>query len=178
MAIFVGLGANLAHPRLGPPVATLTAALGTLEGQGIRCARRSHWYRSAPVPASDQPWFVNGIVEIIVNYSPNELLTKLHAVEAAFGRIRRRRFEARVLDLDLIAFDDRLSNGCPAEGEPALPHPRMQERAFVLLPLAELVPDWRHPGLGLDIAALIARLPPEQTIERLPDRPAATSGGA
>lgn len=178
MAIFVGLGANLTHPRLGPPVATLTAALETLERHDIRCARHSRWYRSAPVPASDQPWFVNGIVEILVKCSPSELLSKLHAVEAGFGRIRRRRFEARVLDLDLIAFDDRLSPGCPAEGEPALPHPRMQERAFVLLPLAELAPDWRHPGLGLEIAALIARLPPEQAIEPLPDQPAATAGRA
>ncbi len=178
MAIFIGLGANLTHPSLGPPVATLAAALKALERHGIRCARRSRWYRSAPVPASDQPWFVNGIVESFVKCSPIELLSRLHAVEAEFGRIRRRRFEARVLDLDLIAFDDRVSPGCPAEGAPALPHPRMQERAFVLLPLSELAPDWRHPGLGLDIAALIARLSPEPAIELLPDQSAVTVGGA
>jgi 2-amino-4-hydroxy-6-hydroxymethyldihydropteridine diphosphokinase len=82
-----------------------------------------------------------------------------------FGRARRVRNEARVLDLDLIAYDERVEAGAVV-----LPHPRMQERAFVLLPLAEIAPHWIHPGLGLSVAQLIARLPADQTAEPLDSR--------
>ena len=81
--------------------------------------------------------------------TPAELLAVLHDVEEQFGRVRRERNEARVLDLDLLAFNDRVS----APGEtPILPHPRMGERAFVLLPLSEVAPTWRHPVNGLSAA--------------------------
>ncbi len=121
--------------------------------------RRSRWYESAPVPASGQPWFVNGVAAVETELSAADLLALLHRIEADFGRERRVRDEARVLDLDLLAYGDRVS----APGEtPVLPHPRMAERAFVLLPLAEMAPGWRHPVSRLSAAEMAGQLPPDQ----------------
>ncbi|HSR71316.1 MAG TPA: 2-amino-4-hydroxy-6-hydroxymethyldihydropteridine diphosphokinase [Kiloniellales bacterium] len=162
--IFIGLGANLPSPRHGPPRATLEAALSALEARGLGIRRRSRWYRSAPQPPSDQPWFVNGVAELAPGPEPAEILALLHRVEADFGRVRRERNEARLLDLDLLAYDERVSG--PGE-QPELPHPRMAERGFVLVPLAELAPGWRHPQSGLTVEALIGSLPPESLPEPL-----------
>ena len=128
--------------------------------------RRSGWFRSAPVPPSGQPSFVNGAAELDTGLDPAALLTALHRVEDEFGRTRRDRNEARLIDLDLIDYRGRVS---PPPGWPVLPHPRCHERAFVLHPLREIAPDWRHPVTGDHIDALIGRLPPGQAIERLPD---------
>ena len=98
--------------------------------------------------------------------TPADLLVCLHAVEVRFGRVRRAVNAARVLDLDLLAYGSQVS--APGES-PILPHPRLAERAFVLLPLAELAPDWRHPVSGLSVAELAARLPPGQTARPLDD---------
>ena len=96
--------------------------------------------------------------------SPADLLAKLHEIEAGFGRVRHRANDARVLDLDLLAYHDRAS--APGES-PILPHPRLAERAFVVLPLAEVAPDWRHPVSGLSAAELASRLDPAETAEPL-----------
>ena len=135
-----------------------------LERAGLRIVGRSRWYESAPVPMSDQPWYVNGVVEIDTDLDPASLLALLHEIEAAFGRTRSVRNEARPLDLDLLAYGDRVLTEEPA---PLIPHPRLHERAFVLLPLAELAPDWRHPALGEGIQALIGRLPGDQVTRPL-----------
>lgn len=135
-----------------------------LERAGLRIVGRSRWYESAPVPMSDQPWYVNGVVEIDTDLDPASLLALLHEIEAAFGRTRSVRNEARPLDLDLLAYGDRVLTEEPA---PLIPHPRLHERAFVLLPLAELAPDWRHPALGEGIQALIGRLPRDQITRKL-----------
>ena len=158
--IFIGIGANLRHPEHGRPRNTCDAALAALTASGLEVLRRSRWYESEPMPPSDQPWFVNGVAEVATELAPAELLGRLHRVEAAFGRVRRQANEARVLDLDLLAY-----GGCvSAPGEsPILPHPRLAERAFVLLPLAELAPDWRHPVSGLSAAGLVQRLPAGRT---------------
>ena len=156
--IFIGLGANLPGPQ-GSPRATLEAALVALDRAGLRLVSRSRWYESAPVPMSDQPWYVNGVVEVETDLDPAALLALLHEIEAAFGRTRTVRNEARPLDLDLLAYGDRVLT---EEPRPLIPHPRLHERAFVLLPLAELAPDWRHPALGEGIQTLIGRLPKDQ----------------
>ena len=162
--ILIGLGANLASPEFGQPPQSLEAALRLIAERGARIIARSRWYRSAPVPPSGQPWFVNGVAAVETTLEPAALLQVLHNVEARFGRVRRERNEARVLDLDLLAYDDRVS----AEGEtPVLPHPRLHERAFVLRPLAEIAPQWRHPRLGLSLSAMLAALPPESNAEPL-----------
>ena len=158
--ILVGLGGNLDSPRFGPPRRTLEAALERLEAQGIRVLARSGFYTSAPVPASSQPWYVNAVARVATGLSPQALLAALLALEAEFGRSRAVINAARVLDLDLLAYDDRVT---PPDAHPTLPHPRLAGRAFVLLPLAEIAPEWRHPGTGAPVSALVAALPPDQT---------------
>ena len=138
------------------------AAVAQLPAIGVAIVARSPWYLSEPVPASDQPWFVNGVVEIATELPPPELLARLLALEAQFGRERGARDAARTLDLDLLDYDGR---ECSTP-DLVLPHPRLHERRFVLAPLCDIVPDWRHPRLGLSAAELLAGLPPGQPIRR------------
>jgi 2-amino-4-hydroxy-6-hydroxymethyldihydropteridine diphosphokinase len=164
--IFLGLGANLPSGRYGEPQDTLEAALGKLPEAGIEVAARSRWWRSAPLPASDQPWFVNGVAALRTKLAPDDLLLKLQQIETAVGRRRSQANAARVVDLDLLAYDDFVRRPPSGGGALQLPHPRLAERAFVLLPLAELAPDWRHPLSGRSVAGMIADLGP-QAIEPL-----------
>jgi 2-amino-4-hydroxy-6-hydroxymethyldihydropteridine diphosphokinase len=138
--------------------------LAALSRRGLRVVRRSRWFESAPVPASDQPWFVNGVAVVETSLSPADLLALLHEIERRFGRERREVNAARILDLDLIAYGDLVRTDSP----PLLPHPRLHERAFVLLPLADVVPEWRHPADGRTLSAMIRALPAEQSIRPLP----------
>lgn len=155
--ILIAIGANLPNRRFGTPRETCEAALAALADSGVKIRRRSRWYRSAPVPPSGQPWFVNGVAILETTLDPAGLLALLHRIEADFGRVRRVRNEARVIDLDLLAYDDRVSGS----GEtPVLPHPRLAERAFVVQPLAEIAPDWRHPRDGRTAREMLAALPP------------------
>jgi 2-amino-4-hydroxy-6-hydroxymethyldihydropteridine diphosphokinase len=160
--ILIALGANLPSPA-GGPQQTLEAALERLEASGVHIAARSRWYRTAPIPVSDQPWFVNGVARVETALEPAALLMLLRQVEEAFGRQRTMPNAARTLDLDIIDYDNRVEN----TAELTLPHPRMQDRAFVLLPLAELASDWRHPILGKTVENLISALSPEQKAEPL-----------
>ncbi len=161
--ILIGLGANLPSAKHGSPRATLAAALDALAAAGADVDKLSPWYRSAPVPAGDQPWYVNGVAAVTTRLGPAELLDLLHRIERRFGRIRRRRNEPRVLDLDLLDYDGLVQPAAQA----ILPHPRLHERAFVLLPLRDIAPDWRHPASGAAVGDLIAALPPGQQIERI-----------
>jgi 2-amino-4-hydroxy-6-hydroxymethyldihydropteridine diphosphokinase len=163
--IFIALGANLSHERFGSPRQTLEAALATLDRRGIRTVRVSPWYRTAPVPVSDQPWYVNAVAEVMSALSADDLLAELHAVEADFGRARSVPNAARPIDLDLLDFHGEIAVG--GRGRAILPHPRMTERAFVLLPLADLAPQWRHPASGLPIRTLIENLPADQVAVRM-----------
>jgi 2-amino-4-hydroxy-6-hydroxymethyldihydropteridine diphosphokinase len=167
--IYVALGANLDHPTHGSPRETLVAALVELSRRGVRIPRVSPWYRTAPVPASDQPWYVNAVAEVATDWPADRLLVELHAVEDLFGRVRSAPNAARLIDLDLLDFRGEIAPGGP--GRAILPHPRMGERAFVLRPLADVAPDWRHPATGQSIQAMLAGLPPEQVVERFPAGP-------
>src|SRR4051812_12752397 len=163
-SIFIGAGANLAHERHGSPRQTLEAALVELGRRGVRTVRLSPWYRTAPVPASDQPWFENAVAEVASELPAGALLAELHAVEAAFGRARTVPNAARPIDLDLLDYRGEVAAGAP--GKATLPHPRLSDRAFVLRPLADLAPDWRHPVTGQPIQTLLKALPPDQVAER------------
>ena len=168
--ILLGLGANLPSPEFGAPRRTLEAALEAVSDAGLRVVRRSRWYESTAVPASDQPNFVNGVAEVETDFGPAEVLTRLHEVEARFGRVRRVRWEARIVDIDLLAYHDLVVGdaGHQLEGM-VLPHPRMHERLFVLKPLAEMAPDWRHPVLRKTAAELMVGLPEGDIVEPLED---------
>lgn len=161
--ILIAVGSNLPSPGFGPPRAVCEAALEELSRRGLRILRRSRWFESAPVPASDQPWFVNGVAVVETSLPPPDLLALLHETERRFGRERRAINEARILDLDLIAYGDVVRTDAP----PLLPHPRLHERAFVLLPLADVAPDWCHPVDGRTLSDMIRALPPGQSIRPL-----------
>jgi 2-amino-4-hydroxy-6-hydroxymethyldihydropteridine diphosphokinase len=161
--ILIGIGGNLESERFGPPRETLSAALAALEANGIRIIERSGWYRSEPVPRSDQPWFANAVASLATTLGPNELLAALQITETRFGRARGVPNAARVLDLDLLDYQGEVLQTAFL----VLPHPRLHQRRFVLAPLAEIAPDWRHPLFGRRAEQLLARLTDEQKIERL-----------
>jgi len=159
----IGLGSNLSSPTLGPPAAVVRAALARLESAGLNVASASRLYETAPVPASDQPWYVNAVAAVETGLTAREALAACMAIEAEFGRIRGARNAARILDLDVLAWDDQVI----AEPDLLVPHPRLAERAFVLLPLADVAPGWRHPGTGETMAEMLAKLPSDQQIRPL-----------
>ncbi len=177
--ILIGIGANLPSGAGGSPAVTCRAALGSLAGRGVVVAACSRWFESAPVPPSAQPWYVNGVARVTTELEPDALLELLHRVEDEYGRRRGAPNAARTLDLDLIAYDEMVRAG--PDG-PVLPHPRLHQRLFVLLPLLEVAPDWRHPVLGRTAARLLAELPPGQVARPLEGpqegRPDRASGGA
>jgi 2-amino-4-hydroxy-6-hydroxymethyldihydropteridine diphosphokinase len=162
--VYIGLGANLPSPEHGTPRETLEAALRALAAHGLAIVARSAFYESEPVPVSDQPWYLNAVVEVATDLAPAEVLALLHSVENAFGRVRSVRNEARVLDLDLL---DHRGSVCEGPDSPLLPHPRLADRAFVLLPLRDIAPGWRHPVSGRTIAELLESLPEGQRIRPL-----------
>ena len=164
--ILIGIGGNLPGPY-GPPRATLGAALEALEALGARIVGRSPWYESAPVPASDQPWFVNGVVQLETALEPAALLAAMLTVEQELGRLRGVANAARTVDLDLLDYAGRISG--EGDPDPILPHPRIAQRAFVVLPLMDLMPTWRHPVSQAGIADLAAALPADQQIRKMPD---------
>ena len=151
--ILIALGANLPS-QAGPPAGTLQRALGELERQGVKIARVSPFYETPAWPDPAQPNFVNAVAVLRTLLQPVELLVLLHGVETAFGRLRSASNAPRTLDIDLLDYDGRVMT----EGV-VLPHPRMAGRSFVLVPLAEIAPDWRDPVSGRSIGDLLAVLP-------------------
>lgn len=142
----VALGSNL-----GDSFATLEAALLALsEIPGVSLQARSHWYRTVAL-GPPQPEYLNGCVLLEALFSPQEVLRKLLMIETQFGRVRRQRWGPRSLDLDLLLYDDLILDTPTLQ----LPHPRMHQRAFVLVPLAEIAPRWREPVSGNTIAQLV-----------------------
>ena len=158
--LFIGLGANLTPDGYAGPREGGMAALSALADEGVHLLALSNWYESAPVPISDQPWYLNAVAEATTELDAASTLAVLHYIERRFGRVRTERNAARVLDLDLLDFAGMVSNA----NDLALPHPRLHERAFVLLPLGELCPDWVHPVSGILIRDLIAMIPGDQQI--------------
>jgi 2-amino-4-hydroxy-6-hydroxymethyldihydropteridine diphosphokinase len=149
-AAVVALGSNLAGEK-GSSLAILDAALSQFEASGLTVLRRSSWWRSAAWPDPTEPDYLNGVALVETALGPSEILAALHRIEAAFGRERGgARNASRTLDLDLIAYGRRTVD---ADGL-VLPHPRAAERLFVMGPLAEIAPGWRHPGSGKSAAEL------------------------
>jgi 2-amino-4-hydroxy-6-hydroxymethyldihydropteridine diphosphokinase len=135
-ACAIALGANL-----GQPIETLNAAVQVLSATtGITVTARSSWYLTRAV-GPPQPDYLNGCVLLETAIEPHDLLTILLNIENQFGRVREVRWGARTLDLDLVLYGDRVVQSPRLE----IPHPRFRDRAFVLVPLAEIAPDWIDP---------------------------------
>lgn len=150
-AVVVALGSNLAEAP-GGSMPLLEAALQRFAGAGLFVKARSSWWRSAAWPDASQPAFLNGVALVETGLEPEAALAALLEIERAFGRERATRNAPRTLDLDLIAYGRMVRTGATL----TLPHPRAHERLFVVGPMAEIAPGWRHPALGLTAAALAA----------------------
>ncbi|MGE0410345.1 MAG: 2-amino-4-hydroxy-6-hydroxymethyldihydropteridine diphosphokinase [Amphiplicatus sp.] len=153
--ILIALGSNL--PFAGaPPAQIMLRALGALQQFGAVEAR-SRIYRSQAWPDPSDPPFVNAVARFACALGPEALLAALHAVETGFGRRRSAPNAPRTLDLDLLDYRGLIRRAGQAGGL-ILPHPRIAARDFVLAPLAEIAPDWRHPETGECAASLLAHL--------------------
>ncbi|HWY64807.1 MAG TPA: 2-amino-4-hydroxy-6-hydroxymethyldihydropteridine diphosphokinase [Rhizomicrobium sp.] len=159
--ILIALGANLPGPA-GPPAAGLRAALARLEDRGVKILAVSCFYETPAWPDPGQPAYINAVAAVETTLQPVELLTLLHGVETEFGRLRSAPNAPRSLDLDLLDHDGTVMT----EGV-VLPHPRMSQRSFVLVPLQEIAPDWRHPVTGEGVGDLLAKLADRNVPRRL-----------
>ncbi len=164
--IIVGIGANLIPNGFSTVQDGLFAAMKMLNEYEIGKIQCSSWYETSPVPKSDQPLFINAVFSAICHVGPHQLLSYLNDIEARIGRIRTKRNSARVLDLDILDF-----NSMHIELENLIiPHQRMHQRAFVLIPLQEIREDYIHPVTKEPILNLIKKLPVEQEINRIQDK--------
>lgn len=182
----LALGANLSC-WAGQPEAALRVALGRLGSEGLGLRAVSRFWRTPAYPAGSGPDYVNAAAVVAAGaMAPEAVLAALHRVEAGLGRVRDgTRWGARVIDLDLLAMgaevrpdaatQDRwraLPAAAQAQVAPdrlILPHPRLQDRGFVLAPLAEIAPGWVHPRLGQSVAAMLEALGPEGLAGMVPE---------
>ncbi|MEX0971174.1 MAG: 2-amino-4-hydroxy-6-hydroxymethyldihydropteridine diphosphokinase [Paracoccaceae bacterium] len=171
---YIAIGANM-KSRHGNPRATLAAALALFASEKLRISAQSSWYETPAFPAGNGPDYVNAVVAVKSTLAPAAQLAALHRIEAEMGRARLQRWGARVCDLDLLAVDDAILPdiatwrswfALPLAGqmrdaptELILPHPRLQDRSFVLVPWAEIAPDWQHPTLHKSVLELRDALP-------------------
>jgi len=154
--ILIALGGNLPS-RAGQPTQTFDAALAHLTQHGAKVVAVSPYYVTPAWPDPSDPSYANAVACIETALEPAALMALLHETETAFERVRSARNAPRTLDLDLLDYEGRVE-----AGPPVLPHPRLAERAFVLVPLAAVAPGWRHPMTGRSVTGLLASLPQKE----------------
>ncbi len=160
--ILVAIGGNLPNSAGIQALAICKSASEALRDlPGLRFVGQSRWYRTAPIPPGG-PEYVNAMVRLEGASDPAWLLARLQMIEHLAGRVRSTPNAPRTLDLDVIAIGDTIRQA----PDPVLPHPRAHLRGFVLAPLCDVAPDWRHPVLGQTAAALLASLP-DQGVRRI-----------
>ncbi len=150
---YIGVGSNLGNKAQN----CLKALEHMAQGSHTSVEARSSLYRTEPVGNKDQDWFVNCVAKIKTPLAPRELLSFLLAIERAMGRERKEKWGPRVIDLDILFYGDMVVE---QEGL-TIPHPLIKERRFVLVPMAELAPNFLHPVLGKNMAQLLALCPSE-----------------
>ena len=161
--IYIGIGSNLNGKNNETPLQNCKKALVELKKE-VNICKISSWYKSEPIPISNQPWYVNGVVEIRTNKSSIDLLGFILNIEELLGRVRKKKNEARVLDLDIIDYKKKILY---KKNKLIIPHPRMHRRSFVLQPLQELNPKWIHPIKKKGLKELIRNLNDKQKIFKI-----------
>jgi 2-amino-4-hydroxy-6-hydroxymethyldihydropteridine diphosphokinase len=156
--ILIAIGANLAGPHATSPLENCCAVVPVLCNiPGLTFVALSPWYRSASIPRASHPDYCNGVARFEGDIDPAVLLAALLDIETQVGRERSVANAPRTMDLDIIDLNGIIR----ATPDPILPHPRADQRAFVLRPLLDVAPGWRHPALRQNVATLLAELPPQ-----------------
>jgi 2-amino-4-hydroxy-6-hydroxymethyldihydropteridine diphosphokinase len=157
--IIIAYGANLPG-RFGQPLEAYQVAKDALIRHKIAILAESSLWETSPVGTPDeQPWYTNAVLSVDTALPAQALMEALLAIEHEFGRVRSFKNAAKPIDLDLIAYHDQVIGDAP---NLIVPHPRMQERAFVLKPLEEIAKNWTHPVSGISLNDMIKKLPADQ----------------
>jgi 2-amino-4-hydroxy-6-hydroxymethyldihydropteridine diphosphokinase len=155
---FVGLGSNMDDPAGH----CLKAMHLISEADGVNLLRSSSLYRTEPVGCVEQDWFVNAVAEIRTELTAHKLLKVLQDIENNMGRVRKEKWEPRIIDLDILLYGQEVIG----DGNLAIPHPEFHRRRFVLVPLCEIASYVIHPAFGVSIRGLMDRLNDEGIVEK------------